>query len=239
MVGAAELLLLLLLRLVAAAELVKQHNTPFRHSWRSLEQQSFDFGNNPTSFDNPHELALKSRYSVVFLDAGTGTSGTGPTDGYKGCCNASEPFGGPTCRVDCDYVAAVTKQAQALKRVAPNTSAWIYTSAFCTSVTYNSLSAIVDDPRFSGFWLDCAGSPPGRCPARKGSARTWDIRNSSAREWFAAEWGARIQNISALDGVYADSGDIGGCDPSPSASGHIFTQLESEQIFNSTVVSQR
>eukprot|EP01045_Picozoa_sp_COSAG04_P040564 COSAG04_NODE_11914_length_681_cov_0.821306_1_plen_100_part_00 len=40
-------------------------HAPFRHSWSSLEQQSFDFGNNPTSFDDPHELALKSRYSVV------------------------------------------------------------------------------------------------------------------------------------------------------------------------------
>ena len=32
--------------------------TPFRHDWTALERQSFDFGNNPTAFDDPHELAL-------------------------------------------------------------------------------------------------------------------------------------------------------------------------------------
>jgi hypothetical protein len=208
---------------------------PFRHSWSSLEQQSFDFGNNPTGFDSAHELKLKSRYSVVFLDAGTGAGTPLPDD----CCNSSLPFGGPRCRTECDYIAATTKQAQALRKVAKNTSIFIYTSAFCTSVTYNSLSRIVDDPLFSGFWLDCVGSAPGRCPPRKGSARSWDFRNASARAFFAREWGTNIGGNAAFDGVYADSGDMSGCNPPPSASGHIFTSQEREEIFNSTVLAWR
>eukprot|EP01048_Picozoa_sp_COSAG05_P013707 COSAG05_NODE_1482_length_4755_cov_52.621564_2_plen_518_part_00 len=214
-------------------------HAPFRHSWRSLEQQSFDFGNNPTSFDSAHELQLKSRYSVVFLDAGTGTGNTGADQGYKGCCNSSLPFGGNQCRAECDYVATATKQAAALKKVAANTSIWIYTSAFCTSTTYNSLSQIVDDQRYSGFWLDCVGSPPGRCPARKGSARLWDFRNASARAFFAQEWGTNIGANPSFDGVYGDSGDMGGCNPPPSASGHVFSQVEAEEIFNGTVLAWR
>jgi hypothetical protein len=122
---------------------------PFRHEWSSLERQSFDFGNNPTGFDDSHELALKARYSVVFLDAGTGTGGK--SIGYgRNCCNSSLPGGGPDCKSDCDYVKLVSEQASALKAVSNATSAWIYTSAFCTSTVFNSLSRIVDDPAFSG-----------------------------------------------------------------------------------------
>ena len=58
-------------------------HAPFRHSWRSMLQQSFDFGNNPETFDSPAELAVKARYSVVFLSAGTGTGGPGADPAYK------------------------------------------------------------------------------------------------------------------------------------------------------------
>ena len=67
-------------------------HAPFRHSWSSLEQQSFDFGNNPTSFDDPHELALKSRYSVVCESpkrVGVGPLSFHPAPapvGLAGCC---------------------------------------------------------------------------------------------------------------------------------------------------------
>jgi hypothetical protein len=211
---------------------------PFRHEWTSLEQQSFDFGNNPTGFDDAQELKLKSRYSVVFLDAGTGTGG--PSIGYgHNCCNSSLPFGGPECHSDCDYVKLVREQANALKKVAHDTSAWIYTSAFCTSTTFNSLSRIVDDPVYSGFWTDCVGSLPGNCPSAKGGTRAWDFRNASARAYFAKEWGTSIAEIPELDGVYADSGDMTGCSPGPSASGHTFTQSEMEALFNGTVLAWR
>ena len=144
------------------------------------------------------------------LDAGTGTGG--PSIGYgSNCCNSSLPYGGPRCAADCDYVQAVTHQAAALKRVAPNTSVWIYTSAFCTAVTFDSMSRIVDDPAYQGFWLDCLGAAPGQCPHGKGGVRDWDFRNASARAYFAREWGARIGAIPVLDGVYADSGDMTGC----------------------------
>ena len=59
-------------------------HAPFRHSWNSVEQQSFDFGNNPTSFDDPHELALKSRYSVVCESPNQGWCAWG---GYGGRCH--------------------------------------------------------------------------------------------------------------------------------------------------------
>lgn len=213
-------------------------HTPFRHEWTSLERQSFDFGNNPNGFDNPRELALKSRYSVVFLDAGTGTGGPSIGYGYN-CCNSSLPFGGSDCNSDCDYVKLVSEQARALKKVANETSTWIYTSAFCTSTTFNSLSRIVDDPAYSGFWVDCVGSSPGRCPSAKGGTRSWDFRNASARAFFAKEWGANIAKIPHLDGVYADSGDMTGCNPGPSAAGHDFTQSEMEALFNGTVLAWR
>ena len=62
-----------------------------------------------------------------------------------------------------------------------------------------------------GFWLDCVGSAPGQCPPGRDGVRDWDFRNASARAYFAREWGARIAAIPVLDGVYADSGDMTGC----------------------------
>ena len=94
------------------------------------------------------------------------------------------------------------------------------------------MSRIVDDPAYQGFWLDCLGAAPGQCPHGKGGVRDWDFRNASARAYFAREWGTKIAAIPVLDGVYADSGDMMGCSPPPTAAGHVFTQPEKEAIFN-------
>lgn len=191
------------------------------------------------SFDNATELDLKKKYSVVFIDAGTGA---GPQVGYgKSCCKVDLPFGGPTCSPACGYVSVVEEEAKQLKAASPTTAVFIYTSAFCTSVMYNYYSRAIYDTQYQGFWLECVGFKEGECPvpssntAEGSSVRRWDFRNASARNYFAMEWSKHVAASPYLDGVYADSGDMMGCNPTPSLAGYNFTQSDKEQLFNATV----
>ena len=207
-----------------------------RRSWASLEAQSFDFGNSMRGFDNSSELQEKGRFSLVFLDAGTGSGG-----GLRsGCCNASLPGGGPTCHDACGYAHTVVTQAKRLKAVSPTTSVAIYTSAFCTSAGYSARTAhMLEDHAYDELWVNCVGYPRSRCPpsVKAAGALSWDFRNATARRMFATEWGSYIAGIDVLDGVYADSGDMMGCAPRSNA--HNFTRAEEEAIFNGTVLAWR